>query len=123
MLTDEEVSRRFRKRHNLLVILGPTATGKTGLAVGLARRIGGEIISADSRQVYRGMDLGTGKDLTEYSRGGATVPCHLIDILDPDGRVQRLYLPEAFLPLFSGDHRDGARYRSWWGERVSIWMR
>jgi len=83
VLTDEEVIRRFRKRHNLLVILGPTATGKTELAVGLARGIGGEIISADSRQVYRGMDLGTGKDLTEYSRGGANVPCHLIDILDP----------------------------------------
>ena len=83
VLTDEEVIRRFRKRHNLLVILGPTATGKTGFAVGLARGIGGEIISADSRQVYRGMDLGTGKDLNEYSRGGANVPCHLIDIFDP----------------------------------------
>jgi tRNA dimethylallyltransferase len=73
----------FGERYNILVILGPTASGKTGLAVGLARRIGGEIISADSRQVYRGMDLGTGKDLSEYSRGGAAVPCHLIDILDP----------------------------------------
>ena len=83
MLTDQELLCRFRKRYNLLVILGPTASGKTGLAVGLARRIGGEIVSADSRQVYRGMDLGTGKDLSEYSRGGATVPCHLIDILDP----------------------------------------
>jgi tRNA dimethylallyltransferase len=83
VLPDEELIRRFRKGHNLLVILGPTATGKTGLAVGLARGIGGEIISADSRQVYRGMDLGTGKDLTEYSQGGANVPCHLIDILDP----------------------------------------
>ncbi|MDP1989388.1 MAG: tRNA (adenosine(37)-N6)-dimethylallyltransferase MiaA [Syntrophales bacterium] len=83
MPTDEEVIRRFRKRHDLLVILGPTATGKTGLAVGLARGVGGEIISADSRQVYRGMDLGTGKDLTEYSRDGTNVPCHLIDILDP----------------------------------------
>jgi tRNA dimethylallyltransferase len=83
VLTDEEVIRRFRKSHNLLVILGPTATGKTGLAVGLARRFGGEIISADSRQIYRGMDLGTGKDLNEYSRGGVKVPCHLIDIFDP----------------------------------------
>jgi tRNA dimethylallyltransferase len=81
--TDEEVIRRFRKSRNLLVILGPTATGKTELAVGLARRIGGEIISADSRQVYRGMDLGTGKDLNEYIRGGVKVPCHLIDIFDP----------------------------------------
>lgn len=73
----------FGERFNLLVVLGPTASGKTGLAVGLARRIGGEIISADSRQVYRGMDLGTGKDLSEYGREGVTVPYHLIDILDP----------------------------------------
>jgi tRNA dimethylallyltransferase len=73
----------FGERYNLLVILGPTASGKTGLAVDLARRIDGEIVSADSRQVYKRMDLGTGKDLSEYSRGGATVPCHLIDILDP----------------------------------------
>jgi tRNA dimethylallyltransferase len=83
VLTDEELHFRFRERYNLLVILGPTASGKTGLAVSLARIIGGEIISADSRQVYRGMDMGTGKDLSEYSRGGTTVPCHLIDILDP----------------------------------------
>ena len=74
---------RFRKRYNLLVVLGPTASGKTELAVCLARRIGGEIISADSRQVYRGMDLGTGKDLSQYRNGETIVPCHLIDILDP----------------------------------------
>ncbi|MFO7578357.1 MAG: tRNA (adenosine(37)-N6)-dimethylallyltransferase MiaA [Pelovirga sp.] len=60
-----------------LVILGATAGGKTALAVAAARRFGGEIISADSRQVYRGMDLGTGKDLAEYGE----VPCHLIDIV------------------------------------------
>ena len=81
MSTDEETIRRFRKEHNLLVVLGPTATGKTGLAVSLAGRLGGEILSADSRQVYRGMDLGTGKDLNEYVLGG--VPYHLIDIFDP----------------------------------------
>ncbi len=74
---------RFRERHNLLVILGPTASGKTALAIFVARRIGGEIISADSRQVYRGMDLGTGKDIGDYLEGGAPVPYHLIDILDP----------------------------------------
>lgn len=74
---------RFRERYNLLVLLGPTASGKTGLAVHLARRIGGEILSADSRQVYRGMDLGTGKDLSEYGREGEAVPVHLIDICDP----------------------------------------
>jgi len=61
-----------------LVILGATAGGKTALAVAAARHFGGEIISADSRQVYRGMDLGTGKDLTEY----AEVPYHLIDIAE-----------------------------------------
>ncbi|WP_243373269.1 tRNA (adenosine(37)-N6)-dimethylallyltransferase MiaA [Geotalea sp. SG265] len=64
---------------NLLVILGPTASGKTRLGVELARRLSGEIISADSRQVYRGMDIGTGKDLAEYGE----VPYHLIDIVDP----------------------------------------
>jgi tRNA dimethylallyltransferase len=63
---------------DLLVILGATAGGKTGLAVAAARRYQGEIVSADSRQVYRGMDLGTGKDLHEY----AEIPYHLIDIVD-----------------------------------------
>lgn len=66
-----------------LVITGPTATGKTKLAVHLARRFGGEIISADSRQVYRHMDLGTGKDLDEYGDGTDRVPCHLLDVVDP----------------------------------------
>ena len=65
--------------YNLLVILGATAGGKTGLAVHAAKRFNGEIISADSRQVYRGMDLGTGKDLHEY----AGVRYHLIDIAEP----------------------------------------
>jgi len=64
---------------NLLVILGPTASGKTRLAVAAAKALDGEIISADSRQVFRRMDIGTGKDLEEYG----DVPCHLIDILEP----------------------------------------
>ena len=64
---------------NLVVILGPTASGKTRLAVEAARALNGEIISADSRQVYRGMDIGTGKDLDEYG----SIPYHLIDIVDP----------------------------------------
>ncbi len=63
---------------SLLVITGPTASGKTHRAVDCARAFGGEIISADSRQIYRGMDLGTGKDLEEYG----SVPYHLIDICD-----------------------------------------
>jgi tRNA dimethylallyltransferase len=67
--------------YNILTILGPTASGKTRLAVALARKYGGEIISADSRQVFRGMDIGSGKDLHEYG----PVPYHLIDILEAGG--------------------------------------
>ena len=69
-------------KYNLLTILGPTATGKTGLAAHVAAKINGEIISADSRQVYRGMDLGTGKDYGDYFVDGAEVPSHLVDIED-----------------------------------------
>lgn len=68
---------------NLITILGPTATGKTRLAVELAKLLNGEIISADSRQVYRGMDIGTGKDIEEYSFDGFETPYHLIDIVEP----------------------------------------
>ena len=67
----------------LITILGPTATGKTALAAEVAWRLGGEVISADSRQVFRGMDLGTGKDLADYDLHGVHVPYHLIDICDP----------------------------------------
>ena len=68
---------------NLITLLGPTASGKTGLAAALADEIGGEIISADSRQVYRRMDIGTGKDLADYVVQGRAVPYHLIDIAEP----------------------------------------
>jgi tRNA dimethylallyltransferase len=68
---------------NLLVICGPTASGKTRLAVACALALNGEILSADSRQVYRGMDIGTGKDRQEYTTPHGTVACHLIDIADP----------------------------------------
>ena len=64
------------------IILGPTASGKTRLAVALAAKIDGQVISVDSRQVYRGMDIGTGKDLKEYVFDGKNIPYHLIDILD-----------------------------------------
>jgi tRNA dimethylallyltransferase len=70
------------KQNPLIVILGPTASGKTTLAVHLAKELGGEIISADSRQIYRGLDLGTGKDLAEYEIGDTTIKHHLIDIFD-----------------------------------------
>jgi len=68
---------------NLVAICGPNASGKTRLGVAVARAVDGEVISVDSRQVYRGMDIGTGKDLTEYGKGSDRVPVHLIDIVDP----------------------------------------
>ncbi len=67
----------------MITILGPTASGKTALAVALAAEIGGEIISADSRQVYSRMDIGTGKDLCEYEINGRHIPYHLINIAEP----------------------------------------
>ncbi|NLF92541.1 MAG: tRNA (adenosine(37)-N6)-dimethylallyltransferase MiaA [Oligosphaeraceae bacterium] len=66
-----------------LIVTGPTATGKTRLAVALARKYRGEIVSADSRQVYRGLDIGTGKDLQEYGSGDQRVPAHLLDVVNP----------------------------------------
>jgi tRNA dimethylallyltransferase len=73
------------KNIKVLVITGPTATGKTALAVELARQFEGEVISVDSRQVFRGMDLGTGKDIQDYITGGKPVPYHLIDVEEPEG--------------------------------------
>jgi len=70
----------------ILVILGTTASGKTALGVKLALEYNGEIISADSRQVYKGMDIGTGKDLAEYKVGRKNIPYHLIDVVSPKTR-------------------------------------
>jgi len=100
MAMEGRPGRKFREHGNLLVVLGPTASGKTGLAVRLARRIDGEILSADSRQVYRGMDLGTGKDLAEYGRSGDFVPFHLIDICDPGEEFSVFAFQELFYPCF-----------------------
>jgi tRNA dimethylallyltransferase len=70
-------------KYELITILGPTAVGKTKLAATLANKFNGEIISADSRQVYKGMDIGTGKDYSDYVINGEQVPYHLIDLLEP----------------------------------------
>lgn len=73
----------LKSTYDLLVVTGPTASGKTSLAATIAYMVGGEIVSADSRQVYRGMNLGTGKDYADYTISGTTIACHLIDIVDP----------------------------------------
>ncbi|MBA4396903.1 MAG: tRNA (adenosine(37)-N6)-dimethylallyltransferase MiaA [Syntrophus sp. (in: bacteria)] len=86
---------------NLIVILGPTASGKTTLAVHLAKYLGSEIISADSRQIYRGMDLGTGKDLSEYCVDGVAIPCHLIDIIDADADYSVFDYQQRFFQCFA----------------------
>ncbi|MCP4311413.1 MAG: tRNA (adenosine(37)-N6)-dimethylallyltransferase MiaA [Bacteroidetes bacterium] len=75
----------------LVTVLGPTAAGKTAFAAHMARSLDGEIISADSRQVYRGMDIGTGKDYDDYLVNGKRMPAHLIDILDA-GYEYNVYL-------------------------------
>ena len=81
----------------IITVLGPTATGKTGVAVRIAAELGGEIVSADSRQVFRRMDIGSGKDLSEYQYNGNPIPYHLIDVEEPGVRynVYR-YQQEAF---------------------------
>ncbi len=73
----------MKKLPKLIVIIGPTSSGKTKLAIQIARQFNGEIISADSRQVYKGMDIGTGKDLNEYGRGKSALQYHLIDVVSP----------------------------------------
>ena len=85
----------------MITILGPTATGKTGLAAIVAQRLSGEIISADSRQVYRGMDIGTGKDYEDYVVNGETVPHHLIDIIDPGYEYNVFEFQEDFVKAFN----------------------
>jgi tRNA dimethylallyltransferase len=86
---------------NLIVILGPTASGKTGLAVRLAKDLGSEVISADSRQVYRGMDIGTGKDIGDYTIDGMCIPYHMIDIVDPEYEFNVFEFHGRFFQCFS----------------------
>ena len=89
-------------KYDMLTILGPTAGGKTSLAARMAYILDGEIISADSRQVYRGMDLGTGKDLDDYIVEGTQIPYHLIDIVDAGYKYNVYEYQKDFLEVYSG---------------------
>ena len=84
----------------MITILGPTASGKTDLAAHLAARLNAEIISADSRQVYRGMDIGTGKDLADYTVEGHAIPYHLIDICEPGTKYNLFRYQQDFLDSY-----------------------
>ena len=87
-------------KYDLITILGPTASGKTPLAAALADRLGTEVISGDSRQVYRRMDLGTGKDLADYAVEGRKVPYHLIDIVEPGTKYNVFEYQRDFLKAY-----------------------
>ena len=87
--------------YNLITILGPTATGKTKLAAKLAKELDGEIISADSRQVYRHMNIGSGKDLEDYSMEGKIIPYHLIDVVEPTEEFNLYKFNQLFHQSFS----------------------
>lgn len=93
--------------YNLLTILGPTASGKTPLAANLAFRLNSEVISADSRQVYRGMDLGTGKDLADYQVQGCRIPYHLIDIAAPGYKYNVFEYQRDFLTVYEKLSAEG----------------
>lgn len=88
-------------KYDMLTILGPTAGGKTSLATRMAYILNGEIISADSRQVYRGMDLGTGKDLDDYVVEGKEIPYHLIDIVDAGYKYNVYEYQKDFIQCYS----------------------
>lgn len=97
----------MKAHYDLITILGPTASGKTPFAAALADRMGSEIISADSRQIYRGMDLGTGKDLADYTVEGRHVPYHLIDIADPGYKYNVFEYQRDFLNAYKDITRRG----------------
>ncbi|WP_449034825.1 tRNA (adenosine(37)-N6)-dimethylallyltransferase MiaA [Prevotella sp.] len=92
----------------MITILGPTASGKTDLAAHLAARLNAEIISADSRQVYRGMDIGTGKDLVDYVVDGHVIPYHLIDICEPGTKYNLFRYQQDFLDCYEDIRSRGA---------------
>ena len=94
-------------KYELITIVGPTASGKTALAAALAARLDTEIISADSRQLYRGMDIGTGKDLADYVVDGKSIPYHLIDICDPGYKYNVFEYQHDFFRVFTALRERG----------------
>lgn len=94
-------------KYDLITILGPTASGKTSLATRLALKLKGEIISADSRQVYRSMDIGTGKDLSDYIVDGVSIPYHLIDIVEPGYKYNLFEYQRDFLQAYNAIQQKG----------------
>ncbi len=94
---------------DLVTVLGHTAAGKTAFAAHLAHRLGGEIISADSRQVYRGMDIGTGKDLEDYFVDGIEVPAHLVDVVEPGYKYNVYEYQRDFIEVFKDIQSRGKR--------------
>ena len=97
----------MNSKYDLLTILGPTASGKTPFAAHLAARLDTEIISADSRQIYRGMDLGTGKDLADYVVEGKAIPYHLIDICEPGYKYNLFEYQRDFLKAYEAIRERG----------------
>ncbi len=93
--------------YDLIAILGPTASGKTQFATALANKLDTEIISADSRQIYRGMDIGTGKDLADYTIDGKQIPYHLIDIVEPGYKYNVFEYQRDFLTAYNGIRQKG----------------
>jgi len=101
ILQNENSEPMYNKKYNLITVLGPTASGKTSVAAKVASALNGEVISADSRQVYRGMDLGTGKDYADYVVDGNQVPYHLIDIVDAGYEYNVYEYQKDFLKVFA----------------------
>jgi len=101
------LNNRFTDKYDLLVITGPTASGKTRLAAAVAHRLDGEVISADSRQVYRRMNIGTGKDYDDYIIEGTQIPCHLTDIAEPGEKYNVFEYQRHFFKVYESLRQRG----------------